>query len=1126
MRELYLKLLLFILCFSLTGISVAQDTTSEDEIKEKLLKIYSAIKNPEISFDRFYEVNAHVYANQSKATGTPSVAAALPTDTYCSKVRNYCDGGTFENVTAVDQNLYTGSYGLWSGYIGQPINLYPNPFTLTYGFVQGGLDLSTSHQTIVNKSAGTDPTTGISLVPGNGMNQSLRLGNRVDGYGTEMIGKTITVNADETILNFWYAVVFEDPGHPVVDQPAFSVRVYDCATGSELSNVCNLGNNSNIAVSNANNPFFKSLNNGAIAYRDWTKAQINLSAHIGKTVTIIFTNKDCGQGAHWGYTYLDNLFSDSKCVIPDPGGDVITSGDVNLDTLHTSTCGTGNICVKYKLPFTVSSTGVTTFGYDTILLSIYQNSTLIRTITSPRISTYTPDSTYCFGIDPASLGINTALGGFDYAITGKFTASTGFILAPITRLNPPTGRISGVNNDYLVTCPSIYYSKPVGDLHSMASWGLNPDGSGANPPDFGAGKTFVLANRAGSYQLTANWTVGGILTINGGSVLQIGNYTLAIADRAGTGLFGGTINSNLIVNQPVGGGTPLGFAAGANNLNNLGIASSATTTLTSSLNLYGVLTVQSGTFSTGNVLTLKSTATNTARVAPVTGTITGTVTVERYIPARRAWRMVSAPVGGSQTINSAWQEGATTSSANPDPSPGYGTHVTEGAAVNGWDHNPLTAMISIKRYVSATDTWNPLANTNATAVGTEAYLLFVRGDRSIPLGLNTVPANNTTLRATGALKTGDQTFTVNATGFTAIPNPFASPINFATITRNNVQNNFYLWDPKLGGEYGVGAYVLLSYNGSSYDVIPASVSPESQYIQSGQGFLVHSTGSAGSLVIKEADKSATAAADVFSVGGSRRTGNGTPFADVPLSSTTPGLRINLQSFNKDNTISLLDEVFSSYGDNFSDKVDNLDAQKIPNVEENLAIIRDKSMLMVDRSRALEENDLIQLQLWHTTAKPYVLEFNPVGLNTAMSKAYLVDHYLKTSTPIDLHKVSQIYFNINADAASANPERFTIAFREGSDAPIANGKMDIMTYPNPVSGKNIRLLFNNQPQGTYKAELVNGLGQVVHREQIQHGGGSSIQHIQLANTPASGIYLLNITNSGIKKTLKIVVNQAR
>ena len=73
-------------------------------------------------------------------------------------------------------------------------------------------------------------------------------------------------------------------------------------------------------------------------------------------------------------------------------------------------------------------------------------------------------------------------------------------------------------------------------------------------------------------------------------------------------------------------------------------------------------------------------------------------------------------------------------------------------------------------------------------------MTFVRGNRGLALGYDTVSPNITTLRAKGPLKVGDQIFTVNGSNFTAIPNPFASPINFATLTRSGVQNNFYLWD--------------------------------------------------------------------------------------------------------------------------------------------------------------------------------------------------------------------------------------------------------------------------------------------------------------------------------------------
>lgn len=436
--------LLAALYMLIASTSFAQQTPSND-VREKLLKIYNGIKNPEISFEHFLEVNAHVYNNQNSAVNSAGIAAAAPQDPYCNKVRAYCTNSDFEN--GLDQNQYVGAYGYWD------TGLYPDPFALTYGFVSGVLTSSSAHQTIVNKSSGNDPIAGISVVPSNGGNQSLRLGNAINGNGTELIAKTITVDANENILGFYYAVVLQDPGHSHDDQPAFSVRAYDCSTGKELPNVCDLGNGSNIAVADANNPFFQSKIYGGenLVWRDWSRVQINLSKYIGKNVIIVFNVKDCNLGGHFGYAYLDNLFSSNCLPPPEPG--VPTQGDVML-AAQTDTCGTGNICVKYKLPYVVSSNGTTTVGNDTISLDIYQNGNLVKTLTSPKISTYSADSIYCFSINPTNLGINTSLGGFDYTITGRFTLS-GYILSSKIIGNPGTGVKSSTNNDYKITCDSI-----------------------------------------------------------------------------------------------------------------------------------------------------------------------------------------------------------------------------------------------------------------------------------------------------------------------------------------------------------------------------------------------------------------------------------------------------------------------------------------------------------------------------------------------------------------------------------------------------------------------------------------------------------------------------------------------
>jgi hypothetical protein len=529
----------------------------------------------------------------------------------------------------------------------------------------------------------------------------------------------------------------------------------------------------------------------------------------------------------------------------------------------------------------------------------------------------------------------------------------------------------------------------------------------------------------------------------------------------------------------------------------------ATASIGSAVYVTNVLTVANGTLNSNGMLILKSDAANTARVAPVpmSGNINGNVVVERYIPARRAWRILGAPTGGMQTIQQGWQEGA---APNTNPNPGYGTHVTGGpvfgSPANGFDQNPGAAT-SIKSYTGTS--WVAVPNTNATTVGNKALMLFVRGDRGIPISTTLVPPTPTTLRTMGPLNIGDHTFPVAASGFTAVGNPFASPINFATITRNNVQNNFYLWDPKMGGDFGVGAYVNISFNGVGYDVTPAAVSPESQYIQSGQGFLVVSTGVPGSITIKESDKSATPSTDVFR----------TIF-------NPKGFRITLHGVNQDNTLSLLDEAYTSYSSRFAAELDNFDAPKLENVEENLAISNFSDLLMVERRPIVTEDESIHLKLWNTTDRNYVFEFNPENLSSTGLQAYIVDKFLGTTTPVDMNRISQVYFSVTSNTASANPDRFRIVFSLGKAKPAASETM-IRVYPNPVVNGNVTLDFMNLEKGTYQVRILNTIGQVVYRKDVFHAGGSAVQKLSPGRQLAKGLYEVQVSGNNYRSTTKLV-----
>ncbi len=685
-----------------------------------------------------------------------------------------------------------------------------------------------------------------------------------------------------------------------------------------------------------------------------------------------------------------------------------------------------------------------------------------------------------------------------------------------------------------------YHSKSSGELHLLSSWGVNPDGSGANPVDFGTCKTFHLANRFinppgfGSYDLTADWSVEGKIAFAGSSTipttLNLNGYTLTSGGfetdnpSSKIGVLNGSPTSSLILKGTTGSQS-LNFIGYAQDrlaqLKNLTIDyPGATAILQNPLDIFGTLDVKNGTltseygtnFSGAYSLTLKSNEDNTARVAPIsTGNIVMKVTVERFIPARRAWRLLCAPINGLQTINQAWQENPIGPVPNPVPEnssySGFGTIITGGTPANGFDDNN-GAGYSILQYFGISNRWNVVPSTIRPVNG-GPFMVYVRGDRTIPPNIRIAP-NNTTLRATGALWIGNQSIPVAANTFTAISNPYASPIDFKTITKNGIGDYFYAWDPFLGGSFGEGSYMLVYANEyGSYTTIPKpSISvgiTMDQYIQSGQGFLVYSSFNT-SLVIKETDKSAVPAVNNFK-----------------SSNPEKGLRVALQTIENDNTTAVTDEAFTTYGGTYANDIDAMDIFKLSNIKENLGLARNGKELMLERRQIIAGSDTIFLKMWNLEKKAYLLRFTPENISSLPCKyGYLADNYLNSIEPISLAEPTSIKFKVDGNDASFNAQRFMVILSNDKLSEPITSAGSFKVTPNPINGRSIQLQFINQPQGRYNIQLVNSLGQVMYKNQVQHTDGSESVTLTLKNNIAKGPYQLHISNSGnnFKTTIQV------
>ncbi|MFZ4058496.1 MAG: T9SS type A sorting domain-containing protein, partial [Ferruginibacter sp.] len=85
----------------------------------------------------------------------------------------------------------------------------------------------------------------------------------------------------------------------------------------------------------------------------------------------------------------------------------------------------------------------------------------------------------------------------------------------------------------------------------------------------------------------------------------------------------------------------------------------------------------------------------------------------------------------------------------------------------------------------------------------------------------------------------------------------------------------------------------------------------------------------------------------------------------------------------------------------------------------------------------------------------------------------------------------------------------------------NGGM--LVYPNPVKNNTIGLVMTKIPAGTFKAEVFNGIGQILVSKAIQHNGGSANYSIAPTNVLPAGVYQLRVSGAeGVVPTVISVV----
>jgi hypothetical protein len=238
------------------------------------------------------------------------------------------------------------------------------------------------------------------------------------------------------------------------------------------------------------------------------------------------------------------------------------------------------------------------------------------------------------------------------------------------------------------------------------------------------------------------------------------------------------------------------------------------------------------------------------------------------------------------------------------------------------------------------------------------------------------------------------------------------------VTFENLDNTYYVWDPLLAGDFGLGRYQTIVASGGSFFITPGGGSYASGNfnVESGQGFFVRTNGGVGIVTFHETDKAETS--NLVS----------------RENSIVSSLRINLsKNINGENV--LIDGVVNLFDGSFSNSVDKNDAKKLKNPTENISIKKGGQLLTIEKCSPVLISDTIFYNISEMKPATYNLELVPENLNWNEFGAFLIDQYLGTSTEINVLNSSTISFEVNSDSASFSSERFMLVFRPTAPVPV-------------------------------------------------------------------------------------------
>lgn len=505
-------------------------------------------------------------------------------------------------------------------------------------------------------------------------------------------------------------------------------------------------------------------------------------------------------------------------------------------------------------------------------------------------------------------------------------------------------------------------------------------------------------------------------------------------------------------------------------------------TIAGNLTNYGELVFTSNAMGNGELAAM-----------PDTSLIIGNATVERYMSNNRSYRMVSSAVTTTTSIHDNWQEGATAKTHNPLPA--FGTHIT-GSIIdqeNGFD-GTLTGNPSMFIVNVGTQQFEAIGNTDVNSLTAGmGYLMFIRGDRSIDLS-NNVASSATTLRATGALVSGEHTqrfLDAEEGGFLMFGNPYQSAVDITSVfaNSNNVNaNQFYLYDPNAATH---GSYITVDLTEGS----------PNQFLQPGQAAQVMALGAA-EIVFNETDKAP---------------GNFTP---IHRSSMLNNDALSVQLYTTNNFYSggpQHDSFVIRFNENNDNRLTLMDAVKPMNFYENIGVDSDGTYLSIERRKMPQPSEIYQLYSAGYQYSNYTMKLSVAGLNDTY--LYLQDQFTGETTLLESGE--NVYsFTVDANnPTSLASDRFAIRAEARLKVEENSLLTDISLFPNPLNGDTFYIYTPKLNGEKLDVGITDLSGRKIYEETLDCL--SNTVNVSMRRSIASGVYLVTLTYKGESHTCRLV-----